>query len=77
MTTDTQTVGTMNVNRVSARVEYHELKEAFVAIFYIDGKVYNDPNTGCPSCFFFDDPEGAMEMADSIKKNQLLLNAAT
>ena len=67
----------MNKKRVTARVEYDEQREAFLTIFYIDDKVYNDPNTGCPCCYYFDDPEGAMEMADSIKKNQLLLNKET
>lgn len=71
-------MGVVNIERseirVSARVEYHEEKEAFLAIFYIGDKVYDDPDTGCPSFYYFDDDEGAMEMAESIKKNQLLLN---
>jgi hypothetical protein len=67
-------VADMNKVIVSARVEYNESKDAFLAIFYIDGKVFNHPKTGHPCAYYFDDPEGAMEMAESIKRNQLLIN---
>jgi len=70
-------MGVVNIERseirVSARVEYHEEKEAFLAIFYIGDKVYDDPDTGCPSFYYFDDDEGAMEMAESIKKKPVII----